>query len=100
MAPFAVVYDVAASWTSYPSCQLSLPGGAISGLLLHVAGATDEGFRIIDVWESQDAFARHRPGDRPVVPEAVVPPVVRELRVLHVVIGIALGDPSTREDQT
>jgi hypothetical protein len=99
-AAFAVVYDVAASWTRYPGCQLSHPDGAIAGLLLHAAGATDDGFRIIDVWESEDAFARHRPGDRPAVPEAVVPPVVRELRVLHIVIGIALGDPSTKEDHT
>jgi len=27
------------------------------GLLAHIAGPTDEGFRVIDVWESEEAFA-------------------------------------------
>jgi hypothetical protein len=32
------------------------PDGAPAGLILHVAGPTDTGWRIADVWESQAAF--------------------------------------------
>ena len=31
------------------------PGG---GILSHAAGPTDKGFRVVDVWESEEAFQR------------------------------------------
>jgi hypothetical protein len=30
----------------------------VEGLLAHIAGAADSGFRVVDVWESEDAFRR------------------------------------------
>jgi hypothetical protein len=30
----------------------------VAGLLLHVAGQGAKGFRVVDVWESEDAFRR------------------------------------------
>jgi hypothetical protein len=30
----------------------------VEGLLVHVAGQTDKGFRVVDVWQSEDAFRR------------------------------------------
>jgi hypothetical protein len=30
----------------------------VEGLLLHVAGETANGFRVIDVWQSEEAFRR------------------------------------------
>ena len=30
----------------------------VEGLLLHVAGETASGFRVIDVWQSEEAFQR------------------------------------------
>jgi hypothetical protein len=30
----------------------------VKGVLVHVAGQTDKGFRVVDVWESEDAFRR------------------------------------------
>ena len=30
----------------------------VEGLLLHVAGETASGFRVIDVWQSEEAFRR------------------------------------------
>jgi hypothetical protein len=30
----------------------------VEGLLAHVAGQGDSGFRVVDVWESEDAFRR------------------------------------------
>ena len=29
----------------------------VEGLLVHAAGQSEDGFRIVDVWESEDAFA-------------------------------------------
>jgi hypothetical protein len=62
---YAVVQDVPASWNVY---LLGAPRHEQmpAGLLLHAAGPTDEGFRVIDVWESQadweDFRDRHQPG--------------------------------------
>lgn len=36
--------------------RLNLKGRTYKGGLFHVAGATDDGVRIVDVWESQAAF--------------------------------------------
>ncbi|MEA3202595.1 MAG: hypothetical protein QOI63_261 [Thermoplasmata archaeon] len=36
--------------------RLNLKGRTYQGGLFHVAGATDDGVRIVDVWESQAAF--------------------------------------------
>jgi hypothetical protein len=30
----------------------------VKGLLAHVAGQGQDGFRVVDVWESEDAFRR------------------------------------------
>lgn len=30
----------------------------VEGLLAHIAGQGENGFRVVDVWESEDAFAR------------------------------------------
>jgi hypothetical protein len=30
----------------------------VEGLLAHIAGAADGGFRVVDVWQSEDAFRR------------------------------------------
>jgi quinol monooxygenase YgiN len=54
---YVVVEDVAASWERYQ--RLAAPLRATpAGLILHAAGRTDEGFRIVEVWESEDAWRR------------------------------------------
>jgi hypothetical protein len=57
---YAVVEDVPASWADYE--ELAGIGDAVpDGLILHVAGPTDEGFRTIEIWESREAWSRfHR----------------------------------------
>ena len=30
----------------------------VKGLLVHIAGQSEKGFRVVDVWESEDAFRR------------------------------------------
>jgi hypothetical protein len=55
---YVVVEDVAASWERYEPIADALSGSAPAGLILHAAGPTDEGFRIVGVWESEEAW-RH-----------------------------------------
>jgi hypothetical protein len=86
---YVVVEDVAASWEHYRRVAEALSEPAPAGLIVHAAGPTDEGFRIVGVWESEDAWRRflaERLGED-VGAESVVAPVVRPLRPAHIVIG-------------
>lgn len=86
---YAFVEDVAASWEQYEPVAAALAGPAPDGLLVHAAGPTDEGFRIIAVWESEEAWRRFladRLGDA-FAGAAAAPPVFRALRPAHIVIG-------------
>ena len=56
---YAVVQDVPASWNVY-LLRARQREQTPKGLLLHAAGPTDEGFRIIDVWESQADWEHFR----------------------------------------
>ena len=59
-ATYAVVQDVPASWDAYLERVEAIGAPLPEGLLVHVAGPTDEGFRMIEVWESQAAWERFR----------------------------------------
>jgi hypothetical protein len=87
--PYAFVSDVAASWEQYERFAQAFEGPAPQGLVIHTAGPTDEGFRIIAVWESESAWARFRDdrlgGDVDSV--AHVAPTFRSLNATHVVHG-------------
>lgn len=37
---------------------LQRTGGEITGLLLHIGRTTEQGFQVIEVWESKDQFDR------------------------------------------
>jgi hypothetical protein len=84
---YAFVEDIAASWEHYGRFAAALEGPLPDGLLLHAAGPTDEGFRIIGVWESEEAWQRFR-RDR-LDPEAEtvaqIPPTFRALLARHLV---------------
>jgi hypothetical protein len=90
---YALVKDVPASWEQYRGMARSFEH-VPPGLLLHVAGPTDEGIRIIEVWESEVAWRRFAADlgsalgsvDPGVGPRTVV----RDLRAAHLVIGEAL----------
>jgi quinol monooxygenase YgiN len=89
---YAVVQDVSSTWEQYERITASLVEPAPIGLILHVAGPTDEGFRIINVWESEEAW-QHFQTERlapaiaalggPARPE----PSFRDLHPVHVVVG-------------
>jgi hypothetical protein len=84
---YAFVEDIAASWEHYRRFAAALEGPLPDGLVLHAAGPTDEGFRIIGIWESEEAWQRFRrdrldPGAETV---AQIPPTFRALRARHLV---------------
>jgi hypothetical protein len=93
-----VVHDVAASWEGYGAIASSLRPPP-EGLLLHAAGPTDEGFRIVEVWDSEGASARFRPvleaALRAVDPVVQPLTVIRELKATHVVVGAARASPGS-----
>ena len=85
---YACVQDVPASWETYLEIIDGLEEEAPAGLLIHAAGPTHEGFRMIEIWESKaacDSFHRGRqralgdhPGDPPNLQRTI-----RELTVEH-----------------
>jgi hypothetical protein len=89
---FAVIQDMAASWEQYEAIARPLEEPVSLDLVLRVAGRTDEGVRIIDVWESEDAwqlFRTERLLPALAARAQLVRPelVVRELHAQHVVVG-------------
>ena len=90
--PYAHVTDVPASWETYRQVS-AVADRPTQGLILHAAGRTEEGFRIIEVWESEDAWRRFRDGPladarREQAAHGIeVVPTVRELDVEHLLRG-------------
>lgn len=84
---YAFVEDIAASWEQYERFAAALEGPMPVGLLLHAAGPTDEGFRIIGIWESEEAWQRFRSDHSWPDHEAVahVPSTFRVLRPEHII---------------
>jgi hypothetical protein len=82
---YVLVEDVAATWERYDRFAAPLRKGVPEGLILHAAGPTDEGFRIVQVWESEEAWQRFAALADPAPAEP--PPAVRVLHPEHVVYG-------------
>ena len=89
---YAFVQDVSASWQQYELITAATTEPVPGGLILHVAGPTEEGFRIINVWESEEAWQQFR-GERlaPAIAALGGPsrpePRFRDLYPAHVVVG-------------
>jgi hypothetical protein len=50
--------------------RMDSPGDwPVKGILAHVAGQTQNGFRVVDVWESADAFRQFGEKLRPILKE-------------------------------
>jgi hypothetical protein len=83
----AHVTDVPQSWEGYQRVSAALGSEPVEGLILHAAGRTEEGFRIIEVWETKEAWQRFRDGPlehvlgEHVGDRAAIEPAVRELTV-------------------
>lgn len=85
---YAIVQDVPAAWERYGLSDAALVDPP-RGLILHAAGPTPEGYRIIEIWESEEAGRRFL-ADR-LGPAAAAAahgtPIVRELSPAHIVFG-------------
>ncbi len=59
---WGVTVDVPASVDLYDAVHAALlerTGAAVEGLLVHVARATDDGFQVMEVWESRRDYDRY-----------------------------------------
>jgi hypothetical protein len=71
---FGVIVDVPAPAEMYDAMHavlLERAGGSVQGLLVHLARETDNGFQIIEVWESEEDYARGM--------AEIVAPIMREM---------------------
>jgi hypothetical protein len=88
---YAYVQDVASSWEQYERVAAALVDPPPAGLIAHVAGPTDEGVRIIDIWETEVAWKQFQaerlaPAIAALGGPARPEPTFRELRPEHVVL--------------
>lgn len=92
---YAYVQDVAGDWDSYRQVAEAMGDSPPDRMVIRLAGTTTAGFRIIEVWESRDAWEvfRHerlRPamctigGD-----ESSISPVFEGMAVRHAIFNPA-----------
>jgi hypothetical protein len=89
---YALVQDVAWSWQQYERLAAGLYEPLPDGLIVHLAGPTDEGVRMIGVWESEQDWRRFQ--SERLQPALVTlggprrpEPTVRHLRGAELVLG-------------
>ena len=88
---YAFVQDIAASWQQYEQLAAAIAARP-EGLVIHVAGPTDEGFRIIGVWESEAAWERFETQLEQASAGAPMRTTFRALQPKHVVYGRTTAD--------
>ncbi len=90
---YAYVQDVAEEWDTYRRVAEATGALPPDGIIIRVAGTTTAGFRIIEVWESRDAWELFRHGRlRPAMraiggDESSITPVFEGMSVRHAVFG-------------
>ena len=98
---YAFVQDTPATWATYLGIAEALGADRPEGLLVHAAGPTEEGFRMIGLWNSRETWDRFR--DEHVGPifdglagSSPTRSTYRELNVLHLLSGPAFIDLERR----
>jgi hypothetical protein len=90
---YALVSDIPASWDRYVVVARTLEQ-VPAGLIVHIAGPTDEGFRIVEVWANEFVGRRRRLDLEAVLasvdPEVRLQVTVRDLQGAHLVLGAAV----------
>jgi hypothetical protein len=89
---YAFVQDMASSWEQYQRHTARLLEPAPEGLILHVAGPTDDGVRIIDLWTTEEAWRRFEverlePAADALDGRARAQPTFRDLHPTQLVVG-------------
>ncbi len=98
---FASIDDIAVSWDVYERFLARLSASPPRGSVLQLAGPTEEGVRVIGVWQTEQDFESFRLDRLAPALEAVEGPVApvwatRRLHVIRVAIGMASPDVSQR----
>ena len=98
---YVVIEDVSTSWHEYEAATAGLVDIVPRGLILHVAGPTDDGVRIVELWATEAAaqqFRRSRLGPALTALAAASRPrsVLRELHPVQVVLRPAAPDRPAR----
>jgi hypothetical protein len=57
---YACVQDIPINWQSYEVIRATLVDPEPDGLIAHLAGPTDEGVRIIEIWDTQERWDEFR----------------------------------------
>ena len=78
--------DNDALWDRLERSGVALPP---DGLQVHVVATSPSGLRIVEVWESREAFAAFGPKILPVVAELGLPQVCPQIGVVHQMITTA-----------
>lgn len=96
MAVVAVFQGPSLTQAQYEASVSKLTGGRgqlnspsdwpVAGLLVHVAGEGPNGFRVVDVWESEESFERFGDSLMPILKELGID-VQPEVYVAHTVVS-------------
>ena len=89
---YAYVHDVPATWDTYRDIAKPCHRNCPKGLVVHAAGPTDEGFRMIGVWHSREACGSLSSDRLDAIFDALaggsrIQPTYRELNVAHLLSG-------------
>ncbi len=98
---YAFVQDIAASWHDYDRLVATTFEPIPFGLIVHLAGPTEEGIRIINLWESEQAWQAFE--SERLVPalaaqgdHALPAPRFRDVQPAHIVFGPPAGGSDER----
>lgn len=96
---YAVVHDIACSWCEYEGVWRELLEPLLPGLLVHVAGPTDEGVRLIHIWAHDHPSAGDQ-ADRltTVIANIKVRTASRDFRPVHLLINEQASPTKPREE--
>ncbi len=89
---YAFVQDVPATWDTYLGIAEALGEAPPAGLVLHVAGPTEEGFRMIGIWSSRKTWDRFQGNHLHGIVDSLadgsrIRPTYRDLEVRHLLSG-------------
>ena len=89
---YASIQDIAVSWDHYQRFLTSAVQPPPGGLIMYVAGPTDDGVRLIAVWGDEQSSERFRLDRLAPAAAEISWPIqavwtVRNLKLAHVVVG-------------
>jgi hypothetical protein len=102
---YALVQDIPASWDTYLGIADALGASAPEGLVIHAAGPTEEGFRMIGIWDNRESWDRFQTERLGAIFDGLgggtrIQPRYRELNIVHLLPDLpTLRTPKTPSAQ-